>query len=227
MVLALAQVTDSTSDYDSATIALFVVFIISLTVTAGLLLRDLMFPDSDEGDRPGGRPWPDEEPAERLLPPDALPPQTDAWRPPVSGARLRDAEASTPAWFSQAMTSQRAEAVVGITATIEKLLDASNRGDLKAGFSCYTPEHLARYQREHESDVGSLERLSRMQPVEAEQRISVRAVRDIVIDPPHRAFATVDYQIEDGTQPPSERLHFHFDQSAGAWLIEEIEGVEG
>jgi hypothetical protein len=223
MVLALAQVTDSTSDYDSATIALFVVFIVSLTVTAGLLVRDLMFPDSDPADRTGAWPSPEQEPLERHFQPDVMPHQTDALRPPVPATHMRDGETSTPAWFSQAMTSQRAEAVIGITTTIEKLLDASNRGDLRAGFSCYTPEHLARYQRDHESDAGSLERLSRMAPVAAEQRISVRAVRDITIDPPHRAFATVDYQIEDGTQPPSERFHFHFDQSAGVWLIEEIE----
>ena len=121
------------------------------------------------------------------------------------------------------MTSQRAEAVVGIRATIERLIDASNRGDLRAGFACYTPEHLVRYQREHGPDAGSLERLSRMEPVAAAQRIAVRAVRDITIDPPHRAFATVDYAIEEGEPPASERFEFHFDQSAGTWLIEEIE----
>jgi hypothetical protein len=220
MILALVQATESTRDYDSATIALFVVFVVSLTVTAGLLLRDIIFPDSDQRDRGGRLPPPDQIPAERPHPPGLEPWPSEPTRPSTPSAAPR---ADAPAWFSQAMTSQRAEAVVGITATIEKLLDASNRGDLRAGFSCYTPEHLARYQREHESDAGSLERLSRMEPVAAEQRISVREVRDITIDPPHRAYATVDYAIDEGTRPPSERFHFHYDQGTGAWLIDAIE----
>ncbi len=225
MVLALAQVTETTSGYDSATIALFVVFVVSLTITAGLLLRDLIFPESDTSDRAG--PWPslDQAPLEKPFRGDILARHPETARATAPASPWQDATVSSPAWFNQAMTSQRAGAVVGISATIERLIDASNRGDLRAGFACYTPEHLARYQREHETDAGALERLSRMEPVAADYRIAIGAVRDITIDPPHRAYATVEYLAEDGAQPSSERFHFLFDQSANAWLIDAIEGA--
>jgi len=226
MVLALAQATESTSDYDSATIALFVVFIVSLTITAGLLLRDVIFPGSDSADRAASWSPLDQASVDRAFQADPSPRRGEA---PGAGAPPllpREAPAASPAWFNQAMSSQRAVAVVGITSTIERLIDASNRGDLRAGFTCYTPEHLARYQREHVSDAAALERLSRMDPVPAEQRISMDAVRDITIDPPHRAFATVDYQIEAGARPPSELFHFLFDQSTRAWLIDAIESLD-
>src|SRR5688572_6360437 len=103
MVLVLAQVSESTSDYNSATIVLLVLFVVSITVTAGLLLRDIMFPESDAPDRIGGWPPSSYDPAEPPFGPDTMHRQPELRPSRPQPARSRHGGGPSPAWFSQAM----------------------------------------------------------------------------------------------------------------------------
>jgi hypothetical protein len=217
MARALAQVAEPAGDYDAATIALFVLFILSVVITAGLLVRELLTPP------PGGR---DEDSIREPAPPDRAgapsPPAYPEWHrtaplPPRSGTL------APPAWFSQAVSSQRATAAAGLRQTVDRLIEASNRGNLRAGFACYTPEHLARHQQELGIDASELERLARLEPVPAAQAIVVTAVRDIRIDPPYRATAIVEYTFPDGSGRAPEEFHFLYDRASETWLIDAID----
>lgn len=223
-MLLLAQITEGSDDYDLATIVLFVVFILSLVVSAGLVLREVIYPQSDD------------HPATGSLPPDLPTRGLDRMTPPAaeqlnrerSRAQDRPFHATiesgeAPSWLSLALSSQRSGAVEGVTTTVQKLLDAANRGDLRAGFACYTPEYLAEYQREHGLDAAALERMARLDAVPAEHPLAIASITDVTIDPPHRLVATVAYSTDSGASPLPERYTFFYDRGAESWLVDGIE----
>lgn len=217
MPLALAQVVESAESYDSATIALLALFIVVLMTTAGLLLRDILLPNRQTGSVT--------EFADLIQPrADTVTHPEPAFRAQVSAPeRPSQAEGSTPAWFLSAMDSHTSEATAGIRATIDQLVDAANRGDLRSGFAVYTPEFLAHHQRVTGVDAGEFERMLRSDPIPPSTQLTIIAVRDLTFDPPHRASATVEYAQDEHDGRIIEKIRFQRDPQRRIWLIEQIE----
>jgi hypothetical protein len=223
MVAALIQARESSSDYDAATVALFVVFLLSLVVTSGLIIRDVLRVQQRRQDSPTLPQPPSEIPRvpapfvdRQRVPIEPHPEPRPAVAAPV-------AEHSAPAWISQAISSHRASVVLELTRTLEQLIDAGNAGDLRSGFACYTDTFLQRYQREHGLSAGDIERMISLTTVAAEHPISIAAIRDVVVDPPARAMATVDYRTGEGVARPPERYALVLDPQTNRWLIDFIE----
>ncbi len=219
MPLALAQVAESAESYDSATIALFALFIVVLITTAGLLLRDILQPAQPHTSQTG---FPDlVQPG-----PDVAAPSEARFHAQTPSPEHATPDArSAPAWFLSAMDSQTSEAATAIRATVDQLIDAANRGDLRSGFAVYTPELLARHQRMMGVDAGEFERLLRSEPNPPAAQLTITAVRDLAFDPPHRASATVEYAQSGNAAGFTEKISFQRDPQRRMWLIEQIEQV--
>lgn len=221
MITALVQVAEPADNYDPATIALFALFIVALIVTAGLLLRDLLHHEPEH--IPYSSSWLPRDPGDEERPPASAAshfpagyPRTDAASP--SGPTDRQ----QPAWFRQVMTTQQGDIAEGLGRSVDQLIEAGNRGDIRGGFSVHTPEYVARQQAAMALDPAALERMMRAAPRPVEHPVSVSSISEITVDPPNRATALVSYAA-DGDPPPPERFHFIYDQATGVWLIDNIE----
>jgi hypothetical protein len=218
MIPALLQVTESADGYDSVTVALFALFVVALATTAGLLLRDMLQPGTHAvQDDLAGRAGIQAGDASLH----SISHTTE--RPPGSRQAARQADpAAVPAWYRQAVAGQSHGAAEGVRATIERMVDAANRGDLRLGFSLYTPELLGRHQQALGLDAGEFERLLRGEPRPADPRMAIGDIAEITIDPPHRASAVVRYAPSENVGRPDERIDFVYDDRNLIWLIDEI-----
>ncbi|MGD9711932.1 MAG: hypothetical protein AB7V46_07705 [Thermomicrobiales bacterium] len=215
MPFVLAQVSESAEDYDSATIALLVVFVVVLVVTAGLFLRDIL--SQDQFRPPAGLPFNESD-----KPHEYRHDVVEAIRQRGTAAG-HVASSERPAWFQHALTGQSAAAAEQIRALLTLLVDAANRGDLRQGFALYTPELLARQQQAMGFDASAFERLLRSLPSPPAVAIDISAVKDLTLDPPSRATALVQFTAIDGSAEYLERMQFQHDSTSDAWLIDSIE----
>ncbi|MEZ4499544.1 MAG: hypothetical protein R2839_05600 [Thermomicrobiales bacterium] len=214
---AFLQAAESTDNYDPATIALFALFVVMLAVTAGLMLRDLL--QENRRDLSQAPAQPDSHPAS--------PPRHDTIdvAHPMPKQPSFSRQTATPAWYRQAVSGQSTGAAAGVRATIERMVEAANRGDLRVGFSLYTPEYLGREQQALGLDPGAFERLLREDPRPADPPLVLQAISEVIIDPPYRATATASYATASGETRPDERLRFLYDERNLIWLIDDIQAV--
>lgn len=222
MTLALVQVVEPADSYDPATIALFALFVVSLVITSGLLLRDLLRQDSDP--RSTSAQWLQRGPGEANYPPPPLESPPPAHPAPGPVRRTRTEDWRPPVWFRQVMTTQQGDIAEGINRTVRLLLEAGNRGDIRGGFALYTPEFVARQRSELGLNPVELERMLRSAPVPAERPVTPPIISDITVDPPDRASATVSYE-EEGDVRSVERFQFVYDPTAEIWLVDNIESA--
>ncbi len=222
MTLALVQVVEPADSYDPATIALFALFIASLVITSGLLLRDLLKHESDH--RATSTPWLRQGPGEGVHPPSPHVPTPPAYPSPGALRNARTVNQQPPLWFRQVMTTHQGDIAEGIGRTVRLLLEAGNRGDIRGGFSLCTPEYVARQQSTLGLDPVELERMMRSAPLPAARPVAPPAISDVAVDPPNRASATVIYG-EEGEGQTVERFRFVYDPGAEIWLVDDIESA--
>jgi hypothetical protein len=221
------QTTQSVEPIDTVGLVLLVVFVISVVLLAILLLRPwwTMPPSgierNDDVEEPD--PWPTDERRSEFPEPRPRHPAVQPQRPEPSWSSPSSIpeEASLPVWLENSLPPPTSvSAFAAIAEVVTTLVEASNRGDLRAGFALYSPRYREEFLRETGVDESRFEEWMSSAGNRPAQPISVSAIREVTSRPDSSVEAAVTYRLSSGAMR-DERITF-VQTPRGKWLIDNI-----
>jgi hypothetical protein len=218
--LWLLQTTERDEGFSTLTIVLIVLFMLLITIVAGLLLRPRpphSTPPFESGDETGWTPWSDQDiettrlrvrrplRPRRNLPPATLP--------------------APPAWLRGVGLADNLLALPRAQATIQQLLDATEKGQTAEGFALYSEAYLARFRQAYGLDEDMFAALLNPAATQEGPPIQLASLTDFESRSEGAIEVTAHYAQPPGAEILAERYRLVRDD-AGRWLIDDIRPAE-